>query len=527
MHSNRSKLLCSFVLAKLLLGSLAVLGLAVQVQPAYAFSLSLKDVLNSVLAERESRIDLPPPPERLSPKTRTTLTVDEYMGYRRLFEKKQFEMLTREAESLYAAYKKDPAQEWKLTEFFEVFRTYAPEHEQLLDDWVRWSHESFVPYLARAEYYSFKGWAERGTKYAKDTAESQFVKMRGFFDKTKKDLDIVLEKEPRLLPAYILLLGLANASHGYGDEQQIISEAMELFPSSYAMYSTILWARLPQWGGSKEEMGDIIRTAFEKADMNEKLYLLAGKLYLVEIEKLRNEKRYAEALELCEQAIKYGEHSSIYKVMASVLYFSDDQDKALTTINKAISICPTNTSLYHWRTLIQARRDQISDVLADINFAEMLVPGDPSNRELRESASQVYLYLGSKVYDENSAKAIDYYGKAIVLEPCNGKALYNRHAMYSRRADLENAKKDLNSAIECGYRDFKAFLALHYLLAYQEKWHEVIECWDNYLVIDQENGESYLHRAEAFNHLDDTAKALNDYKIACNLGQKEACQFLE
>jgi len=74
-------------------------------------------------------------------------------------------------------------------------------------------------------------------------------------------------------------------------------------------------------------------------------------------------------------------------------------------------------------------------------------------------------------------------------------------------------------------RDIKSYRMMDYLLASQQRWDEIIEYWNRFLSLESDNGDAYLERAGASRHKGDMQSALADLKMACNLGNKKACDI--
>ncbi len=91
----------------------------------------------------------------------------------------RFEELNTAAEEIQAKFERDSSFEFQVHNFFYFFETADPDHERLLDEWVDFASALFAPYLARAHYNYFNGWAARGAKYANKTSEEQFEEMGG------------------------------------------------------------------------------------------------------------------------------------------------------------------------------------------------------------------------------------------------------------------------------------------------------------------------------------------------------------
>ncbi len=123
-------------------------------------------------------------------------------------------------------------------------------YENLLKKWIDTTPDKYQPYLATAHFYYENGWESRGQKWAKETPEKQFEEMRLFFEKTEDNLKTALEINPNLMLAYKILIGICNVNGDDKSEDRIIAKTSELFPYSFLIKSSYLWAKEPRWGGS-------------------------------------------------------------------------------------------------------------------------------------------------------------------------------------------------------------------------------------------------------------------------------------
>lgn len=93
------------------------------------------------------------------------------------------------------------------------------------------------------------------------------------------------------------------------------------------------------------------------------------------------------------------------------------------------------------------------------------------------------------------------------------------------REDL--ALQDFRRAIELDPAYFDAIRYADRLLTRQQRWDEILDLWDRYLVKNKWNAEAYFERGGTHFHKGDRAAALEDVTRACELGKPEACAMAE
>jgi tetratricopeptide (TPR) repeat protein len=527
MLFSSSEVYRCLISVKWFVAGLVLLVVAGHVEYGYAFDFSVKRIIANVLHDADGEVRVAPPAIRVGQTQKPTFTRRELIRLRQLLENRQFTALTKAAQEVQEAFEADPSFEYKLTDFFDVFGTADSEHEGLLNEWVNHSSSSFAPYLARAQYFMFNGWAARGTKFANETDRLQFANMTIFMDKCKRDIDSALERNSKLLPAYSMLIEIANAQGDNEEENAIIARSIDLFPSSFLLFYKMLWVKMPRWGGSYSEMNNIAMKAYEQIKVNEELYLLFGRIYAYKASDYRESNKIEEAVALCKKALQYGEHYSFYEELAQIYERNKEFREALENINRAIAIRPNVYHLYRRRAGIYARLDMLEGALDDFAYLDIRVPGDPQTKVWREWTAKLYMNMGHKAGPVNKNQAIVFYDRALRILPCFRDVHHWRGVVNAQMGDYDTAQSDFAQAIECGSRNIDTFKLLDGLLAHQEKWQEVIGYWNVYLAWDSESGDAYLERAGTFKNMGNMESAIADLNRACDLKQQQACNILK
>lgn len=66
--------------------------------------------------------------------------------------------------------------------------------------------------------------------------------------------------------AYDTLIGIYNGNGEDRLENRVIEKAAELFPYSFLIKASALWAKEPRWGGSYEQMESLAKESEEFSD---------------------------------------------------------------------------------------------------------------------------------------------------------------------------------------------------------------------------------------------------------------------
>ena len=472
-------------------------------------------------------VSVKPPSVKVCGTSKPTLSNQDRKDFRNLLEMGQFDPLTKAATEIQTTFESDPSYEYKVQDFFNVFATALPQYEGLLDAWVQYTPSHFAPYLARGHYYYNKAWESRGHKFAAETSSEQFRGMRLFFQKASKDIDAALAINPRLLTAYIIRIGIHNAEGEKNEEEAVFNKGRSFFPSSFLLYKTMLWSRLPRWGGSYAEMNRIAMQAFDHIRTNPELYMLFGEIYADQAWGFRKKEQYPRAIALYSKAISYGEHYSFFEERGRTYVYMKDYDKALEDANQSISLRPVIASPYRLRATIFMEKGDLNSAVQEISSVEALFPGDPETQQWRDWAAKRFLNQGHTAFKTDLEQAVARYDVAIDIKPQYAEALYWRGVAHSKLNKTDLAYSDIKQSIKYNPRHFQSYKMLDFLLASQQKWDEIVENWNEFLTLEPNNAEAYLERAGAYRHKGEMKNALADLKQACDLGKEDACKILK
>ena len=454
-----------------------------------------------------------------------TITLKQIGEMRSYFETQEFEALTTLLEDIQTGFESGSMTEYHVHDAFSVFEIPLPHYEPLMDVWKQRFPESFVPYLASAHYYYARGWDCRGHNFARDTTDEQFRRMRSFFEKATADAEKALDIHHALLPAHILLLCIANTNGDSQSEDVILADALDLFPNSYLVRATYMWAIEPRWGGNYKMMESFAKRAEAYAENTPELTTLYGLIYYDQGRKMVQAENYQKAAQLFTKSISYGDHWVFYYERAKVYHFYlEDPDRALKDIEQSILIRPTRAESYRLRSRILYRAQDMQNALKDILAAELVKPNDSKNRKWRQWAGNDLMNQGHHVFKEDLVQSIGKYDLSLRFNPENAKAYYWRGVAYYRKKQFKPALEDLKKSIKHNPRHFDSYLMIDHVLLETKQWDTIISYWNRFIELEPENDRAYLERAGTFYHKKDYENSLNDLQCACDLGNAEACE---
>ncbi len=215
------------------------------------------------------------------------------------------DLLDRDAVSgIDALFAADLERHFSATGFSEAihsdFHAFDASYEagRLTKAWLDKAPGSAYGQAARASYYRRMAWQARGYEWMKDTPGENVVRMREFAALAVKHYRRAIEIEPRLLPAYVGLINIANMISDSGMEQWALQAARSVDPACPDVAATRMASLEPRWGGSYALMQAF---ADEQAPFVSRRPLLALSIVAPAIDAanvLMDSDQYAQAIEV-------------------------------------------------------------------------------------------------------------------------------------------------------------------------------------------------------------------------------------
>ena len=426
----------------------------------------------------------------VSREPRESIDIKQFVELRTMLANKQYEELTITLEGYQNAFESNHTNELKVYDAFRSFEVTLPSYEPLLKEWIKEFPERYPPYLATAQYYEARGWESRGYKWAKDTTRDQFDKMQLYFEKAEKNLQTALKINPNLFVAYNILLRICNANGLEADEGRIAERALELFPHSFLIRKTYMWAKLPRWGGSYAIMESFAKEAENYSNKDPKLSTLYGLIYNDQADVVTREDKYVEALDLLVKALAFGDFWEFYYERAKIYhYYLKEQDKALEDVNRSIVLRPTKEVNYRLRSKIYFAKGEMDNSLEDLSTAVLLKPGDQYTLQWKVWASDNLQTKGYNLEKHDLPKAIEKYDLSLKFNPENELVWNNRGATLHNLKKYEEALESHNRTISLRPEFVEAWNNRGVTLAKLGRYDEAIKNHDK--AIELRPGFSY------------------------------------
>lgn len=253
---------------------------------------------------------------------------------------------------------------YRLTKFTDGTE---PEFEPLLNEWVRINSSSFIALLARANYHQAIGWKKRGNKFSSDTSKDQFEAL----DESFKKAEIDLVKASALIPLSVLpypgLLEISSVMSVSKDNiQDILKSTNKIAPQNFIVQKMAVHRLSPRWGGSFDEMDNIIKQA-KKSKLNAiDLRRLEFTVLLEKGSHLKNvEKRILEALPYFTQAAKLCDSYQAWSEISNIQYTREDWPQVEAATIQYMRLRPDTAWAYNRRGWALEKQGRLKEAIFD------------------------------------------------------------------------------------------------------------------------------------------------------------------
>ena len=249
---------------------------------------------------------------------------------------------------------------------WDLFNRPMPELEKALTQWVE-TRNSANARLARGIHYTAMGWRARGDAYISETSNAQLRGVETYFRLALEDFQVVLEQRPDELFAYCYAMEVLM---GFGaDEavQRLYENALEKYPLAYTPRSFYLTSLAPWWGGSMQEIEQVVDDSRAFYGRNPELRALEGRAISVIAEKADADGEFATALTLYNRALELGGPNWRYLNGRGEMYMRLGRyDEAIVDLNRALVLRPDFLETLNHRAYSFYERGQNESAIQDI-----------------------------------------------------------------------------------------------------------------------------------------------------------------
>lgn len=434
-------------------------------------------------------------------------------------------------ESYQQAFEEDYTYEARVWAAFSAFDCADPSLGAYLTEWITRSPKSPLAYAARARYYLRAGWESRGHGWASETSEGQFVGMEKYFTLAKKDIETALSLNPRLTFCHSMAIQIAT---NYGDNvssKMLLNQALKVHPEALEIRVRYMWSLTPRWGGSYDAMEAFATESEGYLERNPRLRVLRGCIPSDKGDMLHIQTRDADALGYFDEALRFGERASFYTQRGDSYYALKDYDRALEDYEAALGLAWQDASLLRSKAQALIKLQRMDEARHVLSMAQQIDPSTAAANRGEKAIKTAESYDHHKRAYELSqegkyAGAIEEYTAAISSRPDDSQLYANRGTVYLQLGKMQEAIDDLRRATDGDPNDDRSYYNLGWIYLSQGKYELAREMNTKAIGINREYGYAYLNRSNALAKLGRTDEATQDLRRACDLGIRQACDFL-
>tara|TARA_R110001583_G_scaffold15292_6_gene63024 strand:+ start:8388 stop:9989 length:1602 start_codon:yes stop_codon:yes gene_type:complete len=450
----------------------------------------------------------------------------DYLHLRKLLRARQFGVLNDRLEQYQRTLDEDIRSESHLAAVYQVFDLGKPGMKHYFNDWVRTYASLEYPYLARATYLTGLGWDIYHQSTANRSPE-QTDAMRRYFYASLTDIDAALRVNPRSGLAYSLLIGAAVALGDDSQHQVYLQHALEVVPESLLVARTELSFLTPRWGGSKARMQAFANRIMVNKASNPALAILPGYVQALLAEAQLGRRQYVAAEAGFSRALAYGNVAGFYRQRAEARLALKDYPEALDDFAQALQLHSADADSYLGRAQIYGDLRQYRNAAAELAYATEI---DPESAKLRLYRTQLVTSLtglGLRARESGHPdESLDYLGKALMLDPADGPASYQRAVTWLGMGKLANAESDAEVALASPNASPEWFVLMDNLLTRRQRWDDMVALWDGYISRFGETQDALLARANAYFAKQEYQAAMADASKAAELGAPTAAGLI-
>ncbi len=128
------------------------------------------------------------------------------------------------------------------------------ESDRVTAKWLELAPQSAFAHLARGRFLSRSAWVARGSKFAAETPRENMRRMSELVEQAIPFLEKAISLDPKLMPAYTELHGLAMVDSRADLEAGVFERARKIDPACVELANVRMRALEPRWGGDYEQM---------------------------------------------------------------------------------------------------------------------------------------------------------------------------------------------------------------------------------------------------------------------------------
>lgn len=267
----------------------------------------------------------------------------------------------------------------------------------------------------RAKILLRQAWDARGTALSKDVPPERMQRMQGLAREAQRLAAEAARREPRLLPAYEMMLEVAALTGDRPLLAKALDDAVRQSPEGYYVRETALNFLPPKWGGSFQEMDRLVESAQPHVDANPRLQLLRVHQASWKGDRLAFDNgQWGPALDVYRVALALAPEDDVIEAAAYTAAQVGRNAEAVMLWSQALRFSRNHVYGYTSRGLAWEQLSELPRAHRDYAAAAALAPEDPE---------PPFRMAALEHRRQNLEAAERYYLQALALDPDHAESL--------------------------------------------------------------------------------------------------------
>ncbi|NCQ61423.1 MAG: DUF4034 domain-containing protein [Myxococcales bacterium] len=424
-----------------------------------------------------------------------------------------------------ARFEQNPRYEDWAVDAIEAFSNADPRVGAALDAWAREGGSGWAPHAARGSYWRATGWLQRGGYSASETSNDR---LRAFAENESRAAGMfreALAAKPTAIGAATELVRTVGRLNDADATRQAYRTAIEACPSCARVRYEYFRARLPRWGGSLDELQQIVADARAQAGLSTRLANFDVVMSAYQC-RLHFERDYGfrESTACADAAGRgfYG-HMLLYAIQQAMGREEWTQAGALT--DRALSLPVARSEVWGRGVQLSLKSGRPEQAGERLLTALRLDASDPrfglihtTMGDALVTRAQDLLASGDRVHARRLFEEATWLDDRSSTEAARVRAVM---------ADLDTSPaglEALRAAQQAQPDSFEATQDLAYVLSESSTSAEILPLWNHYIEAHAQDGRAYRERAATLHALAQEQDAHADLERACALGLHGCCE---
>jgi tetratricopeptide (TPR) repeat protein len=266
----------------------------------------------------------------------------------------------------------------------------------------------------RAKVLLRQAWILRGSGYAKDVPDERMREVKRLAREGGRHAAHAIAKEPKLLLAYSILLETTGFTSDKERATELLQKAIEQSPDNFYVREAAFSFLEPKWGGSLEQMDQLIHEAQPHESTNPRLVFLRVYRAAMAGDRFSMQKQYGPALDVYRQALAIGPEDSTLQAAALAADEVGRHAESVMLWSQELRFSRAGVYALVRRGIAWENLDEPVRAIRDYARAAELEP---------EKANHLYRIASLQHGRQNLDEAEKYYLKTLELDPDHVNAL--------------------------------------------------------------------------------------------------------